>query len=392
MIRRLQGRLSTDLVIVLVLFAGLVAFSAYTTARRPEQGGAPPCSTHSTASSGTAALYLWLEELGYRVRRIENGPFRVAHEARLLFVLAPSRPFDDTSTRLVQSWLEEPGHTLVLVVEWGQGTDLAQSLGARILPLPTPAELLTPTVPLLINPPPGPVRTATGWGLHLERTDFVSHLQAGQVPVLVSLSQGQGRVFLTTAVAPFTNAGLRDPGSARLIYNLVAGLEPGALIQFDEVHHGYSDEQEDRLLSWLFRSPWGWALLYSAAVTLGWIVLHGRRFGRPIPLAEQVRRRPQSEYVVSMARLFRRAGRRTFVLRHNHDRLKRELARPWRINPDLPDDLFVDELARCHDSLDAAALRNLLARLSAGQVSEKEMVHLVGQVEKWILPDRGGWR
>jgi hypothetical protein len=84
------GWISADLVVVVVLLAALVAFSAYTTARQAEEEGAPDHSTHSTASRGAAALYLWLEDLGYRVERIENGPFRVADEVQLLFVLAPA--------------------------------------------------------------------------------------------------------------------------------------------------------------------------------------------------------------------------------------------------------------------------------------------------------------
>jgi hypothetical protein len=71
-------------------------------------------------------------------------------------------------------------------------------------------------------------------------------------------------------------------------------------------------------------------------------------------------------------------------MRHHHDRLKRELARPWRINPDLPDAEFVTELARYRDDLEGMTLRELLARLAGGRVSEGELVRLVGEVEKWM--------
>jgi hypothetical protein len=85
-----------------------------------------------------------------------------------------------------------------------------------------------------------------------------------------------------------------------------------------------------------------------------------------------------------MAGLFRRARRRTFVMRYHHDRLKRELARPWHLNPDLPDAEFVTELARYRDDLDEAELYDLLARLSGGRVSEAELVRSVGEVEAWL--------
>ncbi len=383
--KRWKGRISADLVVVVLLLAALAAFSAYTTARQAEEEGAPDHSTHSAASRGAAALYLWLEDLGYRVERIENGPFRVADEAQLLFVLAPPEPYSDVETRLLQGWLEEPGRTLVLVADGWRGADLVEAFDVRTVPEPDLPAVLTPTVPLLSSPPPGPVGTGTRWGLAPEDDEFVAHLQSGETPVFLSRRWGKGRAILATSPAPFTNAGLRDPGSARLVYNLVAGLGPGALIQFDEVHHGYRAAVVDNSLrAWLFRSPWGWALLYAAVVVLGWIVLRGRRFGRPVPLPERVALRPESEYVVSMAGLFRRAGRRSFAMRHHHDRLKRGLARPWRLNPDLPDGAFVAELARVRDDLDAAALRDLLARLSGERVSEGELVRLVGEVDRWL--------
>jgi hypothetical protein len=386
--KRWRDRISADLVVVVVLLAALAAFSAYTTARQAEEG-APDYSTHSTAARGAAALYLWLGDLGYRVERIENGPFRVADEARLLLVLAPPEPYSDVETRLLQNWLEEQGHTLVLVADGWRGADLMEAFEVRTALEPDLPAVLTPTVPLLTSPPPGPVETGARSGLAPEGDEFVAHLQSGEAPVLLSRRWGEGRAILATSPAPFTNAGLRDPGSARLVYNLVASLRPGALVQFDEVHHGYrAAVAENSLRAWLFRSPWGWAVLYAATVVLGWIVLRGRRFGRPVPLPERVALRPESEYVVSMAGLFRRAGRRSFAMRHHHDQLKRGLARPWRLNPDLPDRAFVAELARVRDDLDAAALRDLLARLSGERVSEGELVRLVGEVDRWLEAKR----
>ena len=387
MTRRWRGRLSADLVIVLLLFAALVAFTAYTTARRAESSPAPAYSTHSTALSGAAALYLWLDELGYRVDRIEGNAFAIDDDTDLLFVLSPYNSYTGPEMRLLETWAEGAGHTLVLATEGWQLQTPLRDFGVGLIPRVELAEVLTPTVPLLTSPPPGPVAARADRVLRLSRDDYVAHLQHGDDPVLVSLRWGEGRVFLAATVRPFTNAGLRDPGSARLVYNLLAGLEPGARVQFDEWHHGYATEQavDNTLLAWLYRSPWGWALLFAAAVTLGWIVLRGRRFGRPVPLPEQVRRRPQSEYVVSMAGLFRRAGRRSFVMQHHHDRLKRELARPWRLNPDLPDEAFVAELARYRDNLDEPALRDLLARLTGERVSEADLVRLVGEVETWLL-------
>jgi hypothetical protein len=382
---RVEGRVSADLVVVLVLFAGLVAFSVYTSARQEEEEPAPAYSTHATSPRGAAALYLWLEELGYRVERIENGPFQVSEEAKLLFVLAPSLSYNGIETKHLQDWVEGSRRTLVLVTEGWQLRNPLRDFGVERIPSVEYAGFLTPTVPLLTNPPPGPVETRTERAFQLDRDDYVAHLQAGDLPVLTSLRWGQGRVILASTTRPFSNEGLADPGSARLIYNLLAGLEPGNLVQFDEVHHGYTGSAPgDTLLAWLYSTPWGWALLYGTVALFGWILLRGRRFGHPVPAPERTVSRPQSEYVVSMAGLFRRGGRRTFVMRHYHDRLKRGLAAPWRVNPDLPDDAFLADLAHYRDDLDGAALGDLLARLSGPRVNETELVRLAGEVEHWL--------
>ncbi|MGD8624078.1 MAG: DUF4350 domain-containing protein [Anaerolineae bacterium] len=389
---RLRARLTPDLIVILLLFVALVAFSAFTSARQAEEETAPAYSTHSVAGNGTRALYLWLDELGYRPARVENGPFRLPDDAPLLFVLAPRETFDGIELRILRNWVRAPGHTLVVASDGWRGGYLFEALDAGLGALEAPVEVLTPTVPLLAAPPPGPILVEAGRGLFPEDDDFVAHLDAGDAPVLISRRYGQGRIFLTSAVRSFTNQGLHDPGSARLVYNLLAGLEPGARILFDEVHHGYTaDEAAAGLRGWLLRSPWGWALLYSAAVLFGWLLLRGRRFGRPVPAPGRGGVPPEGEYVVSMARLFRRGGRRTFVQRHHHDRLKRELARPWRLNPDLPDAEFVAALARSRDDLPPEAqadLRGLLRRLAGSRLREADLVRVVGEVESWLQGGR----
>ncbi|HSJ59492.1 MAG TPA: DUF4350 domain-containing protein [Anaerolineae bacterium] len=387
MIRRWRGRIRSDLVIVLLLLAALVGFSGFTAARRTQNAAAPDYSTHGTQPGGTAALYAWLEKLGYRVQRIENGPFRIEDEARLLFVLAPHQAFDEGEARQLERWVQAADHTLVLVVQGSHGAGVVREFGVRSVSLPAVSEVLTVTVPVMTSPPPGAVRVRARTGLAPEENDFVAHLSAGETPVLISTRRGQGRLVIASSAVPFTNAGLRDPGSARLVHNLVAGLERGALIVFDEVHHGYTQPDRNGLLAWLYSSPWGWALIYAAAVTFGWVVLGGQRLGRPVPAPAMAARRAQSEYVVSMAQLFRRAGRRAMILADYHDRLKQHLARPWRLNPRLPDEEFVAELARVRDDLTPDhldVLRHLLARLDGGRVSEAELVRLAGQVDEWM--------
>ncbi|MCB8976692.1 MAG: hypothetical protein H6657_04635 [Ardenticatenaceae bacterium] len=73
----------------------------------------------------------------------------------------------------------------------------------------------------------------------------------------------------------------------------------------------------------------------------------------------------------------RRAGHRTAVLQHYHDRLKRDLGARYRLNPSLPDEEFINQLASYQPNLDTDALRQTLRQLSQTNVSENEMVQIV---------------
>jgi hypothetical protein len=98
--------------------------------------------------------------------------------------------------------------------------------------------------------------------------------------------------------------------------------------------------------------------------------------------ADRARRAPL-EYITAIANLNRRAGHRTAVLQDTHDRLKRHLGHRYRLSPDLPDAEFVTQLSEYNPALDAAALRDLLRRLSQTDVGEAEMVRLVAAAARW---------
>jgi hypothetical protein len=185
---------------------------------------------------------------------------------------------------------------------------------------------------------------------------------------------------------------LRDDGNARLVYNLVAaaGISPastdesGGQILFDEFHHGYQTARS--VTTWLQSTAPGQSLLYTGVVIFVYLLVGGRRFGRPLPMPDSTTRRAPVEHVQAMANLFRRAGKRARISRHYHDRLKRELARPYHLDPALDDAHFVDQLAMFRPDLDRAALSRLLHKAGQALVSEGELIRLVQEVDEWTRP------
>jgi len=375
-----------DLLVLAVLFALLIGFATFVFSRQAEadqSNQAPPFSTHSSAPSGVKALALWLDALGYRVGNLEYSAFSAPTAANLLVVVEPWVQFKPADGALLTAWVQGGG-TLVVAADGNFG-GLPAAFGAAFVDLTGPA---APSVrqpffnrPPLVDPLP-PVYA----GINLTRQDAVVHLAVetapGKVtPTLVSYRLGRGKVYLTTHVDAFTNAGLRNPANAALIYNLLRDVPPGGQILFDEYHHGFTEPPEPGRL--LFRSPWGWALLCAAGIILAFMALNGRAFGVPLPLVDARPRRSTAEYVTSMANLLRRARQRGPIAQHYHDELKRRLARPYRVNPAQGDLAFTRELARYRE-IDQDALFELLKGLNRDPSGERELVRLVAEADRWL--------
>ncbi len=369
-------RVSRDLIVLLLLFAVIAGLTAVLgikqneTARQQDQ---EPYSSYSAQGDGALALETWLGVLGYHPQRLEGDTFAVDSQVRALFVLAPQLDFTTSEARDLRQWVER-GNTLILCSGFTNDRQLANEFrvgvefGNSVLQ-DTPVEQPIAGVPAI------PVHVETFNALAPARSDYVTYLSAGGKPLLVSFRQGQGRVWFCSAPYLFSNEGLQYDGNAELVGALLAATPRGSVVAFDEFHLS-STRTTPSVQTLLYTTPWGWALLLFALVLGVYLVLNGKRFGRVRPLPQELARRNPAEYVVSMAQLFRRAGKRELALRHYHQQLKRRLARPYGFSPDLPDPEFVATLARFREHLDRDALLETLHGLSQKHVDEKTLVKL----------------
>jgi len=341
----------------------------------------PALSSYSTQANGAQALALWLEALGHPVRRIEGVSFHLDPDARLLLVLAPRGSFSPDEVGLVADWVKAGG-TLVLSVDSWRAGPLLQHFKLDVAELDERAESVGPAQPLLRDPPWTQAVVRAAYHLVTARDDVVVHVAAEGWPLLLAFDHGAGQVFVTTTTFPFTNAGLREADNARLVHNLVAAAGRGAVVMFDEFHHGYQTART--LATWLKVTPQGHSLIYVGLVVFVYLLAGGRHFGRPLPAPRATTRRAPVEHIQAMANLFWRGGKRTAILHHYHDRLKRELGGPYRLDPTLPDDESVAQLVALRPDLDPSALTRLLQATSQDGVSEGELLRLAREVDEWI--------
>lgn len=381
-------RLSRDALPLILLFAILALVAGYGASRQAESEQIyPPGSIWSTRPNGGRALYLWLREMGYQTNVIEGAAFTIGQDVDLLLMLAPIGElrigFGLSQLSAVDDWVRGGG---TLVIAQGNAWDaLLRNFDLETEWNPLLSDQATLAQPLLISPLFVTATIKSDWSFKRALpSDAIVHMAAEGEPLVVSRQVGQGQVFVVSGLYPFTNAGLREAPNAALVYNLILhGAGRRGVVAFDEFHHSQRDPVS--LRTWLVTTPPGWAILYGALVVFAYLLLGGKRFGAAVPLPEHLARRTTAEFIAAMANLRRRAGRRHDTLRHYKDQLKRRLARPYRIDPRLADDQFIQALARCDPIYDArrAELAQLLAGLSRQRVAERDMIALANQAARW---------
>lgn len=383
-----------DLIILLGLFVILVVFTILGPGRSRDESWSSRPTTHSSQAGGAMALLRWTRSLGYDVRQLQYTTFALDRQTSALFILNPSVTINPSEAEIVLEWVDQGG-TLILAddrtpffraantllrelqlqIQLYDGEGDANAASGRIDQAPV-------LQPVFYAPPVRMITARTTQVVVADDDQVVTLVGLSDGAVLVGLKRGQGYVYISSAIFPFTNLGLREQHNADLILNLLRRVPQGGQIVFDEYHHGFFTPPS--LRSIILSNPWGWALLYALAVMVAYLILTGRRFGRPIPLREEVALRSSAEYVESMADLFQRSGKRAFVLRHYYTALKRRLARPYGLNPDLDDAAFVSELARYAD-IDQLALQTLLNQLRPQRVSEEALVRAVIEADSMAV-------
>lgn len=372
--------LSRESLLLAALLLVLVIFSAFVAIRREQtnQASQPrtPYSSHSATPRGLLGLYLWLESIGYHPEQIESDTFELPNDARLLFVTSPSEEIDAREAKYILDWVKRGNvlvtsdDSLVLSNRLFQELDIAtDNLSPRV-------DALVPTQPL-VNAALDAVTVDTYTALVPARNDYVSYLDAEGAPVLLRVPYGEGTVWVSSAPNLFTNSSLQNDNNAKLISAILSSIPSGSVVAFDEYHLGFQAKAEGSLLGAVYSAPWGWGLLLALLILVAYLILNGKRFGRTVPVQRTLARRTPSEYVVSMANLFRRANKRGMVLEHYRHSLKRRLGRPFHLNPDIADERYVELMSKLRPDLDERELANILANLRRTDAAEGDLVRTV---------------
>jgi hypothetical protein len=208
-----------------------------------------------------------------------------------------------------------------------------------------------------------------------------------RLPLAALVRVGDGRVFVLSSEFPMSNTGIREESNGAFVYNLVRAAGNRRVV-FDEAHHGASVGGD--ILALLTGNPWGWALLYALVLGMLYLLWSGSRLGPPLPVWTPDQRRPTSDYVRSVAELFRRARKPGWAAERYLQYFKRTLTKHAELDPYLTDQRFVQSLAeRGRHNFNQAEMADAIARLrtlegggSASESIEADTLAAIRAAEK----------
>ena len=331
-------------------------------------------------------LYPILRKLEFRVAEISaEYPARLdRYDALFLHALdqAPTK----TEVQDIRNFVSTGGTLIVAGDNKGVLADLFSAYGLELQGL-TKRMVFSQRMPeeaLFPENPVDEIRTDTDMAIEPFGREVAVLYARENDAAIVTLRDGEGRAFFIASEYMFSRHGLRYGGNATFLYNLMSTLPRNARIGLAEGRY-YTIETKppNPFMAFVFRTPGGLAAVYICLTLFIFLVLRGRRFGRPLDVQER-NRRLSSEYVHAMTALYQKGNTRMDILRHIRDRFKTDLGIRWRVNPNLDTATFLEALAARGAIDEDNQLTNLMSDLAAStHISEAQLRDLAHRVEAY---------
>jgi hypothetical protein len=254
---------------------------------------------------------------------------------------------------------------------------------------PTPAASPTPE-PSAEPPQPGgvPAEGAPQWP---ELKAPVVHLGDAGGAVLADFEYGKGRIIFLADPFVVANNGVARGANLRLALNLIHALGGGPAAQggrrvlFDEYHHGY-ESRSNSVVAYFRGTPVLWVCGQLALVAVLLAYAQGRRFARPLPLAQSDRHSPL-EFVGSMANLQQAARARDLALENIYPRFRAKVCRAVGLPASAPAREIAARLKRrVGAGVSEAELQRVFAEseraLAGAPITDEKLVELVAAMRR----------
>lgn len=332
-----------------------------------------------------SVLYSVLRELNFRVTEIEAAQPARLDQLDVLFLWKLDEALDTQEIEEIHHFVEDGG-TLIVAGDHESLDSLLFNYGLemRRASIPLKISRRIPVNPIFPNHPVDEIYSNTNAAIQSMGRDMAPLFGQETDYSVVTFREGEGRVFFMSCPDIFTYFGLKDERNATFLYNLMTTLPHRARIGLAEWRYYAFDSTEtaDPLFYLLFKTPGGLGIAYIGLIVFLFLILRGRRFGKPL-VVEETYRRVSSEYVFAMTALYQKGNTRPAILKQIRDTFRLDLAARWRINSNLETATFVEEIAK-RKPIDTDELQQLLTALeSDGDISEARLLSLAKQVDAY---------
>ena len=332
-----------------------------------------------------SALYSVLQALKFRVTKIEAEQPARLDRLDVLFLWQLNEALDAQEIEEIDHFVKDGG-TLIVAGDHESLDSLLFDYGLEMRraskPLKTSRRI--PIDPIFPNHPVDEIYSITNVAIQSMERDMAPLFGRETDYSVVTFCEGNGRAFFMSCPDIFTYFGLRDERNATFFYNLMTTLPHRARIGLAELRYYTFDSAEtaDPLFYLLFKTPGGLGFVYIGVIVFLFLILRGRRFGKPL-VVEETHRRVSSEYVFAMTALYQKGNTRPAILKQIRDTFRFDLAARWRINSNLETATFVEEIAK-RKPIDTDELQRLLTALEPdGDISEARLLSLSKRVDAY---------
>lgn len=330
-------------------------------------------------------LYRILRKLKFRVTEISEVYPAHLNRYDVLFLMDLNKAPTEAEIHEIQDFVRTGG-TLIVAGDSLVLNGLLHAYGLKLHGLSKRLEFARriPDEPFFSEHPVSEMRTRTNFAIETVERDVVRLYGSDSDAVVVTLRDGQGRVFFITSSYLFQRDGLRYDGNSTFLYNLMSLLPRRARIGLAEKRYYTMDTKPlNPFTALMFGTTFGLGAMYIGLTLFIFLVLRGRRFGKPLDVYQR-NRRLSSEYVHAMTALYQKGNTRAEILMHVRDKFKADLSSRWRVNPTLETSTFYEELVQRGVPDEDGQLANLLTDLEPGSnISEKQLLDIAKRVEAY---------
>lgn len=357
-------------------------------------------STLNSQSAGAKALYLLLQKEGFTADRMESPWTSLNASVGLLVVIEPlriDRGVTPEELTALKSWIETGGSVLFMVTVPPRPIEAKDLIAGDIAIVsgdskPKDLPPFAPNSPYVRNVAllhvASPVRLAAGANSHYQ-TLFRDEGGA----LAAEKAMGRGHVIVMANSVAASNSVIAQADNSILLYNIAAvTLKTGhRTIAFDEYHHGVGFENrgaEAGAQEGMFASapkPIRFVLLHLCALGVLLLYVGNRRFG-PIRTLHGPTYRASTDYVGSMARLFRRANAGDIAIVTLYRQFVRDLRRQLDLTPDTPMAQLAAQTVRVYGVSEGPFLQFLTTceEIDNGRrIAEPAMLHLARELDTY---------